>query len=205
MTPPRKQRLAAVLFVLGGTAVTLALVLLALEENVNLFYEPAKVSERQAPHGVDIRAGGMVAAGSVVHDDTGLGVRFVLTDYQGHDFQVAFTGILPGMFREGQGILVDWPSWLRTAHSKRKRCSPSTTKTTCRRSCTTSPNAHPTQVDLAANQSQIRVASCGGFATLRCTTTELSSRCMRLKEIKLAGFKSFVIQPASCFPAIGTP
>ena len=106
MTPPRKQRLAAVLFVLGGTAVTLALVLLALEENVNLFYEPAKVASGQAPHGVDIRAGGMVAAGSVVHDDTGLGVRFVLTDYQGHDFQVAFTGILPGMFREGQGILV---------------------------------------------------------------------------------------------------
>ena len=60
----------------------------------------------EAPFGVDIRAGGMVAAGSVVHDDTGLGVRFVLTDYQGHDFEVAYTGILPGMFREGEGILV---------------------------------------------------------------------------------------------------
>ena len=106
MPPLRKQRLAAVLFVLAGTAVTLALVLLALEENVNLFYEPAKVVGGQAPIGVDIRAGGMVAAGSVAHDETGLGVYFVLTDYEGHDFKVAYAGILPGMFREGQGILV---------------------------------------------------------------------------------------------------
>ena len=106
MTPRRKQRMAAVVFVLAGSAVTLALVLFALEENVNLFYEPAKVVGGEAPPGVDIRAGGMVAAGSVVHDETGLGVRFVLTDYEGHDFEVAFTGILPGMFREGQGILV---------------------------------------------------------------------------------------------------
>ena len=106
MTPHRRQRLAAVLFVLCGSAATLALALLALQENVNLFYEPAKVAGGAAPAGVDIRAGGMVAAGSVVHDDTGLGVRFVLTDYQGHDFEVAYTGILPGMFREGEGILV---------------------------------------------------------------------------------------------------
>ena len=106
MTPHRRQRLAAVVFVLCGSAATLALVLLALQENVNLFYEPVKVVGGEAPTGIDIRAGGMVAAGSVIHDDTGLGVRFVLTDYQGHDFEVAYTGILPGMFREGEGILV---------------------------------------------------------------------------------------------------
>lgn len=106
MRPRRRQRLAAVSFVLGGAAATLALVLFALDENANLFYEPAKVASGEAPSGVPIRAGGMVADGSVAHDDTGLGVRFVLTDYQGNDFQVAYRGILPGMFREGQGILV---------------------------------------------------------------------------------------------------
>ena len=106
MPPLRRQRLVAVAFVLAGAATTLALVLLALEENVNLFYEPAKVASAEVPVGVDVRAGGMVAAGSVVHDATGLGVRFVLTDYAGHDFEVDYTGILPGMFREGQGILV---------------------------------------------------------------------------------------------------
>ena len=91
----RRQRLAAVLFVLGGAAVTLALVVLALGENVNLFYEPAKVAGGEAPLGVDIRAGGMVADGSVVHSETDLGVRFVLTDHRGHDFEVRYTGLLP--------------------------------------------------------------------------------------------------------------
>ena len=106
MKPLRRQRLAAVTFVLCGAAVTLALVMMALEENINLFYEPAKVVGGEAPVGVDIRAGGMVVEGSVVHDDTGLGVRFALTDYRGNDFHVHYTGILPGMFRDGQGTLV---------------------------------------------------------------------------------------------------
>ena len=48
----------------------------------------------------------MVADGSVAHDEEGLGVSFVLTDYKGSEFTVRYTGILPGLFREGQGILV---------------------------------------------------------------------------------------------------
>lgn len=106
MNAVRRQRLLVVAFVLGGVAATCALVLMALEENVNLFYEPAKVAGGDAPVGVTIRAGGMVADGTIVHDDTGLGVRFVLTDYRGHDFAVSYVGILPGMFREGEGTLV---------------------------------------------------------------------------------------------------
>jgi len=102
----RRQRLAVVLFVVAGTAVTLTFALLALREDVNLFYEPAKVVGGEAPVGVPIRAGGMVVAGSVVHDDTGLGVAFTLTDNRGSAFDVRFTGVLPGLFREGQGILV---------------------------------------------------------------------------------------------------
>lgn len=106
MRPLRRQRMTAAAFVLSGAAVTLALVVLALDENVNLFYEPAKVVGGEAPQGVEIRAGGMVVDGSVAFDDTGLGVRFTLTDHRGNDFDVAYRGILPGMFREGQGILV---------------------------------------------------------------------------------------------------
>ena len=106
MNPRRRQRLTAVSFVLAGATVTLALVLLALEENVNLFYEPARIVNGEAPPATTIRAGGMVADGSVLHDATGLGVRFVLTDHRGNDFEVYFNGILPGMFREGQGTLV---------------------------------------------------------------------------------------------------
>ena len=105
MNAVRKQRLVVVVFVLAGAAATLAFAMLALRENVNLFYEPAKVASGEAPVGERIRAGGMVRAGSVIHDDTGLGVRFVVTDHRGHDFEVRFAGILPGLFGEGQGVL----------------------------------------------------------------------------------------------------
>ena len=106
MKPVRKQRLAVVLFVLVGAGATAGLVMSAMQENINLFYEPAKVVNGEAPLGTVIRAGGMVVDGSVVHDHTGLGVRFTLTDYAGHDFDVVYEGILPSLFREGQGILV---------------------------------------------------------------------------------------------------
>lgn len=106
MNTRRRNRLVATVFLVGGTAVTAALVLTALDENVNLFYPPERVVSGAAPAGVTIRAGGMVAAGSVVHDTSGLGVSFVLTDYQGSDFTVRHVGILPDLFREGQGILV---------------------------------------------------------------------------------------------------
>ena len=106
MNTRRRNRLVATVFLLGGTAITAALVLTALEENVNLFYPPERVVNGDAPSGVTIRAGGMVADGSVAHDADGLGVSFVLTDYQGSDFTVRYVGILPDLFREGQGILV---------------------------------------------------------------------------------------------------
>ena len=106
MNPKRQQRLTVIAFVLAGAVVTLALVLLALEENVNLFYEPERIVNGEAPEGITIRAGGMVADDSIVHDEVGIGVRFVLTDYVGHDFKVYYQGLLPGMFREGEGTLV---------------------------------------------------------------------------------------------------
>ena len=106
MNTRRRNRLVATVFLLGGTAVTAALVLTALEESVNLFYPPERVVNGDAPTGVTIRAGGMVADGSVEHDASGLGVSFVLTDYRGSDFVVHYVGILPDLFREGQGILV---------------------------------------------------------------------------------------------------
>ena len=106
MKAVRKQRLTIVAFVLVGAGATVGLVMSAMQENINLFYEPARVVNGEAPPGTVIRAGGMVVDGSVVHDDTGLGVRFTLTDYAGHDFDVVYSGILPSLFREGQGILV---------------------------------------------------------------------------------------------------
>ena len=102
----RQRRLAVVLFVVAGATATLSLALLALQENVDLFYEPARVTNGQAPVGVDIRAGGMVVEGSVAHDPEGLGVAFSITDHGGHEFDVRYVGLLPDLFKEGKGIMV---------------------------------------------------------------------------------------------------
>lgn len=106
MNPKRRNRLLVVLFLVAGSGATLALVLVALNDNLNLFYPPDQVVGGQAPVNTPIRAGGMVLDGSVARADDGLGVAFVLTDYKGSEFTVAYSGILPDLFREGQGILV---------------------------------------------------------------------------------------------------
>ena len=106
MSPLRKQRLAAVLFILFGSGLTIGVVLFALQENVDLFYEPQKVVGGDAPIAKRIRAGGMVEKDSLVYEPEGLGVSFVLSDLRGSRFEVRYEGLLPGLFREGQGVLV---------------------------------------------------------------------------------------------------
>ena len=94
------------LFLLFGSAITLGVVLFALQENMDLFYEPQKIVGGEAPIAKRIRAGGMVEVGSLVHEPEGLAVSFVLSDLRGSRFEVRYQGILPGLFREGQGVLV---------------------------------------------------------------------------------------------------
>jgi len=106
MHPIRRRRLIAVSFLLAGSGATAALVGVALKENINLYYPPAKIVSGGAPVGARIRAGGMVANGSVRHAADSLAVSFTLTDLKGADFTVQYEGMLPDLFREGQGVLV---------------------------------------------------------------------------------------------------
>ena len=106
MNPKRKNRIYIAVFLVASVAVTISLLMLAMEENLNMFYPPDKVVGGDAPQGRQIRAGGMVLEGSVARSGEGLAVNFVLTDYQGAEFTVHYVGILPDLFREGQGILV---------------------------------------------------------------------------------------------------
>ena len=106
MPPLRRQRLAVVLFLLFGSALTIGVVLFALQENIDLFYEPQKIVGGEAPIAKRIRAGGMVEKGSLDYESQGLGVSFVLSDLRGSRFEVRYKGLLPGLFREGQGVLV---------------------------------------------------------------------------------------------------
>lgn len=104
MHPKRKQRLIIVSFLTLGFAGVVGLVLFSLGENMNHFYNPTQIAAGEAPEGVGIRAGGMVRENSVTRDPESLKVGFTLTDYEA-DISVEFEGILPDLFREGQGIV----------------------------------------------------------------------------------------------------
>lgn len=104
MNPVRKRRLVIVLVILTGFSLAVALALIALQENMNLFYSPAQIESGKAPVNQRIRAGGLVEEGSVSRDSDSLRVRFSITDNQGR-VTVEYSGILPDLFREGQGVV----------------------------------------------------------------------------------------------------
>ena len=105
MKAQRRNRLLLILFLLAGVGVATRFVLLALNENINLFYSPGQIVDGEAPVDRVIRAGGMVVNGSVLRSDTDLGVRFAISDLRESEVTVQYTGILPDLFRKGQGII----------------------------------------------------------------------------------------------------
>ncbi len=101
---PNRRRLV---FVVAGLAVlgaAAALVLNAFQDSVVFFLSPSELAARPAPPGRAIRLGGLVEAGSLERDGTM--VRFKVTDLV-RDIRVAYTGILPDLFREGQGVVCE--------------------------------------------------------------------------------------------------
>lgn len=104
MRPRRRQRLIFVGVVLAGVAIATALALTAIGENMLYFYSPSQIANGEAPRSHDLRVGGLVVSGSIERQQGGLDVRFDLTDTSA-TVPVTFTGILPDLFREGQGIV----------------------------------------------------------------------------------------------------
>jgi cytochrome c-type biogenesis protein CcmE len=104
MNSVRKKRLLMILFILMGVGAAIAFVLYALQQNLNLYYPPSKIVLGEAPIGPTIRVGGMVVKGSVKREPHSLAVQFLLTDFN-KTVAVHYTGILPDLFREGQGIV----------------------------------------------------------------------------------------------------
>ncbi len=104
MHPQRKQKLFIILFMLSGIALAVGLMLVALKENINLFYTPTQIAAGEAPKNRTIRAGGMVVEGSVERVKDGLTVRFGVSD-GAKEIKISYTGILPDLFSEGQGIV----------------------------------------------------------------------------------------------------
>jgi cytochrome c-type biogenesis protein CcmE len=106
MKPARKKRLALIVLMVAGIAVGLGFALKALDENIMFFFSPTEVAEGKAPQGRLFRMGGMVVNGSVSRPGDGLTVQFGLTD-NNENITVRYTGILPDLFREGQGIIAN--------------------------------------------------------------------------------------------------
>ncbi len=104
MNPIRKKRLIIVLFLVFGVATAVGIALVALQQNINLFFSPTQIAEGEAPVGQRIRAGGLVVVGSVLRDESSLKVNFDMTD-GARNVTVEYVGILPDLFREGQGIV----------------------------------------------------------------------------------------------------
>ena len=107
MNPKRENRLFMASFLLIGVAGSISALFVALEQNLNMFYPPSEVVSGVAPIETNIRAGGMVEEDSLIRASNSLKVSFVLSDRAGSEFTVYYTGILPDLFREGQGILVE--------------------------------------------------------------------------------------------------
>lgn len=104
MNPVRKKRLYLILAILVGVGLAVALVLQAFKQNMMFYYDPTQIKAGEAPTNRDIRIGGMVVDGSVKRTEGDLTVQFDLTDYK-ESITVHYSGILPDLFREGQGIV----------------------------------------------------------------------------------------------------
>ncbi|MFT5162135.1 MAG: cytochrome c-type biogenesis protein CcmE [Alteromonadaceae bacterium] len=110
MNPRRKRRLYIAIASVTSFAIALGLILYALGQNIDLFYTPSEIVDGKAPDGVKphigqrLRIGGLVVPGSVKRDEETLEVSFNLID-SGPLVNVVYTGLLPDLFREGQGIV----------------------------------------------------------------------------------------------------
>ena len=101
---PRQQRMLAVGLAAAGIAIATALALRAFEENMMFFVDISEVTEGNYPEDRNFRVGGLVVEGSVRREVGELEVNFDLTDHNSN-LTVAYNGILPDLFREGQGII----------------------------------------------------------------------------------------------------
>ena len=104
MTPTRKRRLIGILVIIIGVGIAAVVAMKALNENMLFFVSPTDVEEQALPEGKRFRLGGLVAVDSVSRAEDSLAVTFVVTD-GAHSVDVRFDGILPDLFREGQGII----------------------------------------------------------------------------------------------------
>lgn len=103
MTPRRQRMLIVGLMVVGVTAAV-GLALRAFQDNLLFFYTPSQALAGEAPLERKFRLGGLVEEGSIARESGAMEVQFNVTD-NNQTMRVSYTGVLPDLFREGQGVI----------------------------------------------------------------------------------------------------
>jgi cytochrome c-type biogenesis protein CcmE len=101
----KQRRLLLISACLAAIGLAVGLVMFALRDNIVFFYSPSELAQKATPNGARLRLGGLVKPGSLrrERDQT---VRFAVTDMK-KDVEVTYTGLLPDLFREGQGVVAE--------------------------------------------------------------------------------------------------
>ena len=105
MVTPKKRRLYLVLGGMSSLGLAVCLVIFAFQDNLVFFYSPTEIAKEGVSSDQRIRVGGLVEEGSVISEGDGLTTRFRITDLS-QTLSITYTGILPSLFREGQGVIV---------------------------------------------------------------------------------------------------
>ena len=101
---PRQKRMVTVVAILAGVGIATTFALKAFNQNLLYYYSPTQVHAGEAPDSRSIRVGGLVETGSLARKPGSMEVTFILTDYA-QKVPVSYTGVLPDLFREGQGVI----------------------------------------------------------------------------------------------------
>jgi cytochrome c-type biogenesis protein CcmE len=101
---PRQKRFVFIAVAVAGVSLAVGLVLYALRGNVNLYFTPTQVFNKEVPLGRSFRIGGLVEEGSIKREKDGLTTSFIITDTV-KKIPVTYKGILPDLFKEGKGVV----------------------------------------------------------------------------------------------------
>ncbi|MBK6452706.1 MAG: cytochrome c maturation protein CcmE [Proteobacteria bacterium] len=104
MMTPRQKRMVTVVAIVAGVGIATTFALNAFNQNLLYYYSPTQVHAGEAPASRAIRVGGLVENGSLARKPGSMEVTFILTDYA-QKVPVSYTGVLPDLFREGQGVI----------------------------------------------------------------------------------------------------
>ena len=103
MNPIRKKRIYSILFVFLFSVSGISLILYSLNSNLDYFFTPTELKDRNIPTDKRIKVGGMVLSGSVERISSS--ISFVITDYE-NSIKVEYEGIVPDLFKEDSGVVV---------------------------------------------------------------------------------------------------